>query len=167
MLNFAAKLEIATNIAILIMISLVAGSFAKHYFFPSHSQPKQYAELLGATLRIPNANWGKSERTIVLALNTYCHFCEQSVPFYQRLAKFALNKKVRLIAVLPQSETEVKSFFARNEIPIADFRELPLNQIAVYSTPTVILVDSQGIVLSVWAGKLTPQEETAVINSID
>lgn len=36
---------------------------------------------------IPSLDWSQHRRTLVLVLNTGCHYCQESVPFYQRLAQ--------------------------------------------------------------------------------
>jgi hypothetical protein len=38
---------------------------------------------------LPGIDWSQHRRTLLLVLNTGCHFCQDSVPFYQKLLALA------------------------------------------------------------------------------
>jgi hypothetical protein len=80
-----AKLEAVANAAVILMAFAVGYVALARYAAANHA-PRSVAA--GDRLaRVPGLDWNQHEHTLVLALNTGCHFCEQSVPFYQRLAE--------------------------------------------------------------------------------
>jgi hypothetical protein len=78
------KLEAIANVTV-IVVALAVGYVVLGRYVAAYRTPRPIAagDRLAA---IPNLDWKQHRHTLVLALNTGCHFCEQSVPFYQRLA---------------------------------------------------------------------------------
>jgi hypothetical protein len=115
-----------------------------------------------------DVNWSKNGRTIVIALSTQCHFCNESAPFLRRLAIEAINTKaVKTLAVLPQPITEAQKYLTSEDVHVDDVRQAALGSIGVGGTPTWIIVDNHGIVTDIWVGKLDPTGESQVLNAIN
>jgi len=58
--------------------------------------------MVGNKLAISGIDWSQSQQTLLLVLQKGCRYCEESVPFYQRLTKeISSQPKTRLIALLP------------------------------------------------------------------
>jgi hypothetical protein len=49
---------------------------------------------------------------------------------------------------------------------IADVRQASLSSVRIPGTPTLLLLDDQGIVKNVWAGKLTDKGEEQVLQTL-
>jgi hypothetical protein len=79
------KIESAANLIVIFVAVVVASFFLKDRLFsPAPSEP----DAIKAGDKLANLgswNWGEHDQTLVLALRKGCHFCEDSVPFYQRL----------------------------------------------------------------------------------
>ena len=100
----------------------------------------------------------------MLAISSTCHFCSDSAPFYKTLLQ---NKKdTRVVAVLPQSVEEGKSYLQRLGVSVDEVRQLPLNKIGVHGTPTLILIDTSGSVKNSWVGKLPTEKEADVVKHL-
>jgi len=102
------RIEIAANVAI-IAVALLFGFVLVKRFILSRSGPEPAAAFNsikppGAKISLPETNWSQNERHVVLVLQTGCHFCTESAPFYRRLAQAVDKRKdIELIAALPQN----------------------------------------------------------------
>lgn len=158
------KIEIITNLAILLVALLLGLVIVKNHFIAS---PKRDASESGYQLSasLPNVDWRKNSRTLVLVLSNTCHFCTESAPFYQQLAR--ARGDTRLVAVLPQPVEEAKLYLQRLGVSVDQIHRVALNSIAVRGTPTLLLVNSDGVVVRSWFGKLQMEQEAEVISKIN
>jgi hypothetical protein len=119
---------------------------------------------IGEKISLPDADWKKNQRTLVLALQIGCHFCSESSSFYQSLiqerARFG---NIQFMAVLPQTVEESKDYLNRLGVAVDDVRQSSLGQIGVLGTPTLLLVNGAGVVTEAWDGKLQPEQEKCVL----
>jgi hypothetical protein len=123
--------------------------------------------IAGTNVALPGFDWSGSNKTVVLALSSKCHFCSESAPFYQRLNdEMAQHRDARLIAVFPQEVGEAKQYLSALGVKIEDVRNATLNSIGVNGTPTLIIIDSKGRIEQSWVGKLSPEREAEVISRV-
>jgi hypothetical protein len=162
-----SSLDVAVNIAILCTCILIIVIGVKKFLLSdahsSGSMPQK-----GTHLRLDGVDWSRADRTIVLALSTQCHFCNESSVFYQRLENIAVTANEPLIAVFPQSVEEARSHWISQNISLAgvQFIQSPLEQLQVQGTPTLILVDRKGVVLRAWPGKQPESGEAEIIHAV-
>lgn len=170
------KLETASNIAVIIAAGAVAGTaLYSHVFRPSSTDPSAQAtfaqQYKGKRVPLPGLDAGPGVATLVLFVSKNCHFCAESVPFYQRLAavRTASSGHLRMIAAVPQAietEAEAKEYFSERGIALDGARPAPFRAIGLVATPTLALVGSAGVITDVWTGKLAPDKETEVMARI-
>jgi hypothetical protein len=103
-----------------------------------------------------------SQQTLVIALQTGCHFCEDSLPFYRRLSKETTGSSTHLTFGFPHLASDGAALLRTNGIEGADVREMDFSRMGIRGTPTLILVDGHGKVQKFWAGKLAPAKEAEV-----
>jgi len=163
--NMQKKLEMAANIAILVVAIAVVGLVVKREFFTKADRGPA-PDMVGKKLPLGNIDWAGSNNHLVLALQEDCHFCSESAAFYQRLSGIATQSGCHLIAVLPQEESEGRKYVAGLGLSIGDVRKVSLYELGVDGTPTLILVDNRGTVKRTWPGKLPPEGEAAVIKAL-
>lgn len=159
-------IETSTNVAIIIAAVLLAAVLVKQQLIDgtrTQANGPQPGVAVGAKLTMPDVNWAENKGTLLLALSTTCHFCTESAPFYQRLAK---EDGVRLIAVMPQDAVEGRLYLSKMGVPVDDVRQMSLNSIDVSGTPTLLLVDEEGRVSGKWVGKLDPERESDLLKQI-
>jgi thioredoxin-related protein len=121
----------------------------------------------GSTVSLAGVDWRKNGQTLLLVLDTKCAYCKASAPFYQDLARAATqNRRVQLVAVLPQDIRESKQYLSDLNVPIDQVRQSVFDVLGVKGTPTLILVNQNGKVEQSWAGKLPPEQETEVLKRI-
>jgi thioredoxin-related protein len=160
------KVEVAANVIVILLAVVIGSVFLMDRFA---SGPGRYEVKVGDQLPGLHAyNWRAHERTLVLALRNGCHFCEDSMPFYRRLAQLEQSKQigVHLIAVFPDDPAVVRQVVETQQLTIEVFPGTELGQVKVQATPTLMLVDEQGRVSNVWMGELPPTEEAQVIEVI-
>ncbi|HEY6328194.1 MAG TPA: hypothetical protein VI756_02575, partial [Blastocatellia bacterium] len=102
----------------------------------------------------------------ILAVAEGCHFCSESADFYKRIAKAVAGSETHLVVVLPQEVSEGRRYLSGLGVDVADVRKASLDSLGVAGTPTLILVDNSGLVKKVWVGKLSPEGEADVLNSL-
>jgi hypothetical protein len=162
----ARKLEIATNVAILVVATLASVVLVRNYLFPRAKSERPRPVVVGTTLSVPGFDWRANGNTLVLALSTNCHYCSESAPFYRRLMDELSRRRVHLTAVLPQNADESGAYLRTLQLPVGDVRQIPLRTLQIRGTPTLLLVDERGVVRHVWEGKLTAEREQQVLAAV-
>jgi cell division inhibitor SulA len=92
-------------------------------------------------------------------------FCSESAPFYQQLVKES-GGNTRIVAVLPQTVSDGKDYLKRLGLSVDNVMQVQFGSLGVKGTPTLILVDSNGVVIDSWVGKLPNMEEAKVISRV-
>jgi hypothetical protein len=171
--------ETAANIAIIVVASVATIVMIRSSVFDGNLRqaPKETtiatrtarhisAPEPGTTLSLPQVDWTRSKNTLVLALAKGCRFCEQSAPFYRRLAgELAGRQDVRLVAVFAhETQGEAKEYLDSLGVPVAEIEQAPLHAIGARGTPTLILADNTGKVMESWIGSQNDDKEAELLN---
>ena len=165
-MKIAKKIEVAANIALIVVCLLLGVILLKNHLLPKTTETVQAGVGPSRTPNVSslNVDWKQSELTLVLALSTECHFCTESSPFYRQLTKE--RNSVRIVAVLPQEISESKKYLDDLGIKVDEVRQTSLPAIGVEGTPTLILVDMGGVVKNTWHGKLSRTQESLVLSRL-
>lgn len=164
--NMFRKIELLANVAIVLIAILIGGVFVKNYFLNNSETASQIK--VGTKVSLPEVDWAKNNQTLLLVLSNNCHFCTESAPFYQRLVQeTSKSKNAQLIAVMPQEVSEGKHYLNDLGVSISDVRQIPLDSLKVKGTPTLLLIDNKGIVADLWAGKLSADKESEVLDRLN
>ena len=119
------KVEALANLAVIITSVVVCTVLVKHFLLPSSKQVAVAATTAslsevatssrkrsiepGTKISLSGIDWSRSERTLLLALSTTCHFCSESAPFYQKLEQ-QKRDGVRLVALFPQPLLDSRTY---------------------------------------------------------
>jgi len=163
------RLEVLTNLAIVFAAVLLSVVLIKNYLLPYYSKdgPRDLRVPAGAKVSLPGVDWSNNNQTLLLVLQKGCHFCTESAPFYQRLVRETAGREnIHLIAVLPQTFDESKKYLDDLGVAIEEVKQAQLDSIGVYGTPTLILVNNQGVVITSWVGKLSADGEAEVLRRL-
>jgi len=161
-------IEVAANLAILVVCGLIGWAVLTHKNLPSG--PGERASLQGVTLpSLPGYHWGDHRKTLVLAIRKGCHFCDASLPFYKRLSSLEKNSALHahVLAVMPDDPAAGTAELRSGGVSVDARFNQPLNSIQVSGTPTLFLVDAKGSIEHSWVGALTPQGEKDVIATLE
>jgi hypothetical protein len=107
--------------------------------------------------------WHPYKKTVVLALQVGCHYCTASAPFYDRITKFASQRGINVIAMLPNGQSESRNYLGGLKLKIDNIQQIDLGHIAVSGTPTVFVVNDKGVVEKVWEGQLEDDQEKKIL----
>jgi len=159
------RLEIAVNISILAAFIVVA-ALAGQRLWSARAEARGSGRVIGAKVALPGVDWSRSERTLVLALSTTCHFCSESAGFYKRLLADVSGRGVHVMAVLPQDSAAGRAYLDGLGVPVSQVLQGSLDSVYATGTPTLLLLDAHGKIRKVWVGKLEPVREDEVIASL-
>jgi hypothetical protein len=167
------KLEKVTNVAIILACVFLVGTMARNYYLsrksvPSHPLPEIQKGTVVKLPRVESTGQQPAMPTLVLALSKNCHFCQESVGFYQKLAAFKNSSPqgLRLVAVLPQSKEEAASYLKEQKIEVDEVVSMEITKLGVLGTPTLLLLDGQNKLEELWVGKLNDSQESEVIERL-
>ena len=165
------KSEFVASTLILVS-SVFASEFLIHkYVFSAPTAPAPISRSepqspLHSQIVLPNVNWTDRPKTLVLALQASCGYCNRSAPFYQRLLASIGDKNTRVIAVLPGELSQNRVHLDNLGLKNLELRSASLESLQVEGTPTLLLVNDKGEVTDFWVGKLSPDKESEVISKL-
>jgi hypothetical protein len=163
------RLDKAANIALILASLLLIGALARNYYLSRIPDPSVKLGIeKGEQVKLPvdaSAGAQSAQATLVLALSTNCGFCQESVPFYQKLTVFKNSSpaRVQLATVMSEPKEEIEAYLKKHGIAADAVFSMPVSQIGVKGTPTLLLLDGQNKLVESWVGKLNSQEESEVI----
>jgi hypothetical protein len=159
------RLEVAVNVALLGAFIMVA-ALAAQRFWNARADSRATGPEIGKKVSLANEDWSKSDRTLVLAISTTCHFCSESADFYKRLVPAAAGRGIPVIAALPQTSAEGRLYLDRLGVNVQDVFQSSLRALGAAATPTLLVIDKNGRVSKAWVGKLGPEAENQVLASL-
>lgn len=151
---------------VLFSVLIIVASVRSHYFHPTAAvvRPNPPLNRVGERVAFQGVDFSKSDQTLLLFLNTQCGYCQKSEPFYRRLShEVTDHQELRLIAVFPQSPEKSKKYLDDAGIALDDVRQPVSSDVVVKGTPTLLLVNREGIATKEWVGFLSPAEESDVL----
>jgi peroxiredoxin len=158
--NLRANVELGAQIAIAVAVVVVAGVLVQRNLFPQQVNPASLPRInAGERLNVPNVDWKQNKKSLAFFLKKDCAYCASSAPFYRQLIEDASKRNVTSLAILPNSVDEANKYLQYLELPIENVQTGSLSSYKITGTPTVLFVDSQGIVRSVWFGAAAEREK--------
>ena len=161
--RIAARLEVGSNVAIIVLALIVGAVVLRNYVFtprPAMAPPQ------GTRLELPGVQWNERPQTLVMVLRKDCQFCSASAAFYRRLLEETTRLHVPVIAALPDEPAESQEYLRHIGIAVPDVRHVSLSSLGVGATPTLVLVDARGAVARSWVGQLPAAREAEVLRSL-
>ena len=163
----ANKLKLALNVAIVLAVFVLGAVLVKRSYFV---QPGEYDYKLApdARLKIAGVDWAKTDRTLLIAMRKDCRYCSESAPFYRRLVpELTKQGNVNVIALFPEGENGGDAYINDLGIPITQSKSVSLSSLGIKITPTLVVVDRNGVVTQMWVGKLPPRTESVVMQRLN
>jgi thiol-disulfide isomerase/thioredoxin len=144
------------------------------YWDSYHAKPRLSAQalsarLIGARIDIKGTAAGEATRgTVAIAMTTSCLYCRASAPFYRELLMKVRGfaGRVRTVAVMPGSEDAAVHYLQDALLLKFDKVVQHLPGLDVAATPTLLVVDEQGVVRRAWIGLLKPPAENEVMAAV-
>ncbi len=160
-------IEVSTNIAVLLVTLLIIGGFARLYY-PRRAGNQVILHSRQILPSIPGLDYGQSSRTLLIAMNTRCQFCTESIPFYNRLAEAALKTwtDTQIVAVFVNPQEEVRRYARDSSLKVNALPSVELTKLGISATPSIILIDQAGRVMDSWVGRLSNEREMKVFSAL-
>lgn len=167
--KLSQRLELVANILIIVVAVAIGSVLIQKYFFQSTvvNQKARVQPEIGSKLNLSDVDFSNQPKTLVLALQAGCRFCNESAPFYKRIIENTQNKNIKLVAVFSTGMEESTAYLNELGLTNLEVKRSPLDNIQVNGTPTLILTNEKGEITDYWVGKLPPDKETEVINRLN
>jgi hypothetical protein len=168
------KIEVVSNIIVTVVALLLGAVLIKKYLLPAPQGPGNNNQsaatapsVIGKKISLPDINWSEREGTMILAVQSKCHFCTDSAPFYKRLVdKQRSQSKLQLIAISPEPLPATRAYFDSLGVSVEKVSQADFRSIGVMGTPTILRVNSSGVITNVWVGQLNSKQETEVLETL-
>lgn len=150
------RLDLMTNVAVIVTSAALLGFLGNSWYVSHHarqSRADRVRALIGSTVQLPGVDFTRKSKTLLIAISSTCHFCQESRPFYQQLANTP-GATANLVAVLPMPQGEAENYVHSTISSSLRVVSASLDTIGVRGTPTLLLVDGHGKVENAWVGKL-------------
>ena len=168
--NLYKRVELVANIAIILVAVVLAVVLVKRFVLSDRNQNRvtdQIQSNIGTKVSLPDIDWSKSDKNLLLMLSDTCRYCTESAPFYKRLVEERTQRdSFHLTAVFPQPVSDGHKYLSGLGVNIDDIKQLPPGAIRIRGTPTLLLVNSAGVVTEEWLGKLPPEKENEVLSRL-
>lgn len=166
--SLAKKIQLVVNVTLTVAVLILSILLVTYLFNRSQNAPSYAGEASeirpGTRVNLPNEDWAKNGKTLLLTLSTGCESSTASAPFYQRLHQQQVNAK--LVAVLPQTTNQSEEYLKKLDVTVDEIREALPDSLGIPGTPTLVLINDGGFVTDVWVGKLTPGQENEVLSRL-
>lgn len=158
--SLRANIELAAQVVVAIAIVITAGYLVKSTVFSDQDNGARLPRIkVGERLNVPTIDWAQNKKSLVFFLKKDCPFCTSSAALYRQLMDEASKRNVRCIAVLPNSPEDARKYLQYLELPFETVYTGPVEDSKISGTPTIVFVDQNGIVKSVWIGAQTEREK--------
>lgn len=160
-----STLETSTNIAVLLVAIAALSTLVITVFVKSQSPSLRSGLYKGRILgQVPKVDYQLNGKTLLIALNTECSYCRESLPFYRKLVDAnRSNNKLHIVAVFPNRAEEVARYMKENDLGLESVAEVSFAPLMISGTPSIILINKDGTVTDFWIGKLQDSEADKVI----
>ena len=164
--NLVKIFEVFVNLSIITAALLLGVVLVRNHLLSNSTAHTLFHSQAPTEIKVslPDVDWAKNRRTLLLALSSTCHYCSESAPFYQQIAEQRGN--THIIAIFPESVSDSKEYLSNLGVSVDEIKQLSLDSLEVRGTPTLMLVNNAGLVTDMWIGKLPPSEETEVLNRL-
>jgi hypothetical protein len=118
----------------------------------------------GTSFALQGEDWSKDrDGTLVFGVSTTCHFCTQSAPYFRQILA-SVGPRIAAVAVAPEPAVQARQYLDGLGVAISDVRQMPLSEVGIRGTPTLVFVNRKGLVERVWRGALFADSEKEVVD---
>ena len=157
--SLRANIELAAQVVVAIAIVITATVLVKRTVFSADSSATRPRMQAGDQLNIPTINWAQNKKSLIFFLKKDCPYCTSSAALYRQLMVEASKRNVKCIAVLPNTPEDARKYLQYLELSFQDIYTGPIEENKISGSPTIVFVDKNGIVKSVWVGAQTEREK--------
>ena len=122
----------------------------------------------GDRIELAGYNFSGAPDTLLLVVSSHCPYCQESMDFYSRLGQMSTRRTghLKLVVVGVEPTDTLTSYLAANHVEVDQVLTVPLGALPSPSTPTLLRVNSKGIVVQTWRGLQAPSSEAEIIRTL-
>jgi hypothetical protein len=168
LVNAMNKIETASHASVLLVSLCAFGLLIEKRITIMRAKPDGATQSLVENLGVKGFEWSNSPLNLVIVSSTRCPFCERSLPFYRKLVteRSRLGERFSLVVAAREDSAEVKRFLGDAGVKPDLVVQLGSREPGVRGTPTILLVDSSGVVKKIFEGRLNADEEAEVVAAL-
>ena len=151
------------------MALLIEGRIARSHNQTMIARPISERDFVGRTISVSGVDWHSAPLTLVLHLSSTCPYCDQSMPLYQKLAAARAQHKAN-VALVVSSVDDVETMqkhLAQRQVSVDRVISDNLDSSRIAITPGLLIVDSSGLVVRAFFGKLDHSGETELLRIVE
>lgn len=147
----------ALNILILSFVVILAGMVIYRTCFQDHfSSESQILKTRGFFDGLREINFSKTQKTVLIALDSECFECDRSFPYLKNLiANFSQQPGTRVIALFDNGHVAAEGYLRKHDLDIEFVPKADLAVAGFEITPTIIVVNSDRIITASYEGALS------------
>jgi len=160
------KPKLLRVVDVLIVLGLLALGWRllPHGRRPKATEPMAPPVRPSSALAAPSVSWAEATLNVVLVVRTTCPASQQSLDFYRQLSQRVRSQAgARLVVLAAEPIDVVRSWLDARGVDVAQIALLrDLAAVGFTVTPTILFVDSAGVVTDVMLRKLSPLQEQSI-----
>jgi hypothetical protein len=163
------KLETVTHVCVIGLCCLAGGLLIEQRFFSSpEAETVPVRDMVGREVKLPGADWQTAPISVLLQISSTCDFCNESMPFYKKIMETqqAQASKVPVIVVSRDAVAVMRKHLENQQVIVDKVLHSRLESLGTV-TPTIYIVDSQGLVKRVFVGELDSSGEKELLSIIE
>lgn len=163
------KLEKITHVSLIAVCCVSLFILISARFRSAALPPALRPNLVGQSLFLPGMDWHAAQLNVVLQISATCHFCNESMPFYQTLAAACKRKGTNVALVVSSQDAvpAIQDHLREKQVTVDKVLHSRAGDLGINATPTILVVNSQGIVKQAFVGKLDGYKEQEVLSIVE
>jgi hypothetical protein len=170
----ANRLNRVANLAVVLSAVLTAGVYARAWLgaspVPAAAPAVGVGYVAGDVLPpLEGVSYAAADRSLILFVSSSCHFCTESMPFYDTLVRTRNARKanVALIALSREAPADLQAYLGAHGVALdRALSTAGRTDLKFFGTPTLVLLNRAGAVQQVWVGALRPDAERQVLRVV-
>lgn len=111
-------------------------------------------------------DFSTTTRSLVMVLQSDCVFCQESMPFYRRLVAADRSDAQIVVVAPPRDAGIIGDYLASEGVTPDSVVFVGSGVLPISGTPTLLLVDRDGVVTNAWIGLLSEEREAEVTDAL-
>lgn len=154
--KFRKWVGIVLNVLIIAFGVGLVGFWTKTYILTSESKVLK----VGDQISHPEVSPGTGKKGLWVFLKSDCIHCTKSAEFYKTISKeIAESSNLYFLTVFSKKDSRRAEYLAEIGMSNVNSVQVSYTDLGIVGTPTIVLMDENGIVEELWRGKLSKRRE--------
>jgi thioredoxin-related protein len=161
---FGTIIDKIANIALIIACAVVIGEYG---YRQVHKPAKTHALFNpGERIQAAASVASGSDRSLILAVSSTCHFCKESMQTYKQVTAAAHAAGARIVAISSEPTITNRAFLASNGVFVDSVLTTEESGFRVPTVPSMILMRKDGSVIDSWTGLADSSLQQAALRAL-